>query len=67
MPSGGFWDDLVEFDIPEEDVKIGKRVIVPSKDPNGMTPDQIKEIQVESMDSDRIVLNVGSGDYHFEF
>lgn len=35
---------LVEFDIPERDIKVGE-FFVSSKDPNGMTPAQIKTIQ----------------------
>ncbi len=34
---------------------------------SGNSIEQIKEIQVESMDSDKVVLNVGSGYYSFEF
>lgn len=36
---------LVEFDIPEKDIKIGKKIIVSRKDPNGMTLGQIAEIK----------------------
>jgi len=36
---------LVEFDIPENDIKVGRKVIVSNKDPNGITPEQIKEVQ----------------------
>ena len=34
---------------------------------NGNAVDQIKESQMELVDSDRIVLSVGSGKYYFEF
>jgi Flp pilus assembly protein protease CpaA len=38
-------NELVEFDIPEKDIKVGKRVIVSSKDPNGITLENLKEIK----------------------
>lgn len=37
--------ELVEFDIPEKDVKIGKKILASSKEPNGMTLEQIRKIQ----------------------
>lgn len=36
---------LVEFDVPKKDVKLGKKIIVSKKDPNGMTLKQIRQIQ----------------------
>jgi Flp pilus assembly protein protease CpaA len=37
--------ELREFDIPEKDLRLGKNVLVSSKDPNGMSPEQIKKVQ----------------------
>lgn len=36
---------LVEFDIPEQDIKIGRKVVASAKDPNGMTPEQLGQIK----------------------
>ncbi len=36
---------LVEFDVPEDNIKVGKKIIVNSKDPNGMTPEQITQLK----------------------
>ncbi len=38
-------DHLVEFDVPEHDIKVGKEVIVSKKDPNGMTLEQIERVK----------------------
>ncbi|MFH1425077.1 MAG: prepilin peptidase [archaeon] len=38
-------NQLVEFDIPEVAIKVGKKVIAGTKDPNGMTLEQIAEIK----------------------
>ena len=38
-------DQLVEFDIPQSDIKIGRKLIASSKDPNGMTVGQIGQIK----------------------
>ena len=35
---------LVEFDVPEEDIMVGEKVIVDHKNPNGMTKAQVKKI-----------------------
>jgi alpha-L-rhamnosidase len=34
---------------------------------SGQAIDQIKEVQVASQESEQLVLEVGSGEYHFEF
>lgn len=36
---------LVEFDVPESSIRIGKKVLVDAKDPNGMTVKQIELIK----------------------
>ncbi len=38
-------DHLVEFDVPEEDVKVDGKTIVSRTDPNGITPEQIKKLK----------------------
>ncbi len=38
-------NELVEFDIPQKDIKAGRKTIVNSKDPNGMTLSQIGQIK----------------------
>ncbi|HIJ98459.1 TPA: prepilin peptidase [archaeon] len=38
-------DKLVEFDVPEHDIKSGKKIIVNSKDPNGITLEQIAQLK----------------------
>ena len=55
-------------------VPVGSKatIYVPVDDINkvkegGHSVDQIKEMHVESMNSDELVIKVGSGDYHFEF
>jgi len=36
---------LVEFDIPQKDIKVGRKVIVNSSDPNGITLSQLEQIK----------------------
>ena len=38
-------DELVEFDVPENDIKIGKKIIVNSNDPNGLTVEQLEQLR----------------------
>lgn len=38
-------DHLVEFDVPKKDIKVGKKTIIDSSDPNGITPEQIEELK----------------------
>ena len=38
-------EHLVEFDIPQKDIKIGRKVIVSSSDPNGITLSQLEQIK----------------------
>lgn len=64
-------DGNYEMDIT---VPVGSKatIYIPVDDINkvkegGLSVDQIKEMHVESMNSDELVIKVGSGDYHFEF
>ena len=38
-------EKLVEFDVPERDIKVGRNVVVKSGDPNGMTLEQIEKLK----------------------
>ncbi len=38
-------DTLVEFDVPQNSVKVGNKTVVDAKDPNGMTIGQIDQIK----------------------
>ncbi len=38
-------DGLVEFDVPENDINVGKKIIVNSKDPNGITLEQLGQLK----------------------
>tara|TARA_Y100000310_G_C20664043_1_gene806460 strand:- start:2184 stop:2489 length:306 start_codon:yes stop_codon:yes gene_type:complete len=37
------WKDVVEFDVPVENLKIGRKILQESKDPNGFTLEKLAE------------------------